>query len=307
MSIFEFKKTMFTASMMMAIGITYSCVNNSQKHKEIEMSSSESDKYSDFVDKAADAPITETNLCEGFRFDMSKKQFNKQIAKFKKQDRDFVLFKIDGVSYTATLKGNYNDDKLYNMEISIYSIGEGDFTPLSNTDLEKLLHYYKSKYDKEYSYLYINGPLVLGPTHMWRKNNIIIKISVLYAGSDINSVTIEYENYPIISAISKANSKELIEKIRKRAEAKARGGDVDVFNSSYDGSVSQVKDYLKKTLKDPKSYESIEWSKVKEETNGYSVYHKYRAKNSFGGYVIEAKIFHLDFGGNVIKVDNVQQ
>ena len=154
--------------------------------------------------------------------------------------------------------------------------------------------------------MYVNGALMLGPTHLWRKDNIIIKVAVLYAGSEINSVTIEYENYPIVDAISKENSKELIENIRKRAEAKVKGGNMEVFNSSYDASVRQVKDYLKKTLKDPKSYESIEWSKVKEETDGYSVYHKYRAKNSFGGYVIEAQIFYLDFGGNVVRVQNVE-
>ena len=36
-----------------------------------------------------------------------------------------------------------------------------------------------------------------------------------------------------------------------------------------------------------------------ENGNGYYVRHKYRAKNSCGGYVIENKVFFLDSNGNV--------
>lgn len=72
-----------------------------------------------------------------------------------------------------------------------------------------------------------------------------------------------------------------------------------VENSSWDGSVHQVKDWLRNNLKDPGSLEFIEWGTVIETTSGYSVRVKYRAKNSFGGYVIEEKIFDLDRSGNV--------
>lgn len=76
-----------------------------------------------------------------------------------------------------------------------------------------------------------------------------------------------------------------------------------VYNSSWDGSVKQVKDYLKKNLKDPDSYESIEWSDVVKQSDGtFRVRHKYRAKNSFGGYVIENQLFVLDNNGNVIDI-----
>lgn len=80
-----------------------------------------------------------------------------------------------------------------------------------------------------------------------------------------------------------------------------------VSNSSYDGSVYQVERYLKREyLKDPDSYEGIEWSKVQIDNSNslykYYVRHKYRAKNSFGGYVVEEKIFYLDQSGNVVSV-----
>lgn len=83
-----------------------------------------------------------------------------------------------------------------------------------------------------------------------------------------------------------------------------------VSNSAMDASVWQVKRYLKKHyLKDPRSYKSIEWSQVNpKETEGkvvgYWVRHKFRAKNSFGGYVVENKVFHLDREGNVIGADD---
>ena len=76
-----------------------------------------------------------------------------------------------------------------------------------------------------------------------------------------------------------------------------------VQNSYLDASVSQVERYLKAKLSDPYSYESMEWSAVNEMSgNGdyrYWVRHKYRAKNGYGGYVIENKIFYLDSNGNV--------
>ena len=75
-----------------------------------------------------------------------------------------------------------------------------------------------------------------------------------------------------------------------------------VENNSYDGSVWQVKQYLDKTLKDPDSYESIEWGKVTRNAQGYEVRHKFRAKNSFGGYVIEEYIYQIDMQGNVVGV-----
>lgn len=80
-----------------------------------------------------------------------------------------------------------------------------------------------------------------------------------------------------------------------------------VCNSGFDASVWQVENYLKKEyLFDPRSYEGIEWSAVnKKDNGGYWVRHKYRAKNGFGGYVIENKVFHLDASGKVIGVDDV--
>jgi len=79
-----------------------------------------------------------------------------------------------------------------------------------------------------------------------------------------------------------------------------------VVNSSWDGSVRQVERYLKNNLKDPDSYQAIAWGPVVDgqtPKGRYHVQHKYRAKNSFGGYVIEFHVFHLDSDGNIIGID----
>ena len=81
----------------------------------------------------------------------------------------------------------------------------------------------------------------------------------------------------------------------------------EVKNSSYDGSVRQVESYLKRTLTDPNSLEVIQWSKVRDMTHNqygyrYVVMVKYKAKNSFGGYVVESNTFYLNKNGNVVDV-----
>ena len=82
----------------------------------------------------------------------------------------------------------------------------------------------------------------------------------------------------------------------------------EVRNSPWDNSVHQVERYLKRTLKDPDSFEVIQWSNVQDMTHNqygyrYKVMVKYRAKNSFGGYVIESDLFFLDENGRIVKVE----
>lgn len=77
-----------------------------------------------------------------------------------------------------------------------------------------------------------------------------------------------------------------------------------VENSAWDGSVAQVKDYLKRNLRDPDSYQSISWTKavLSPVTGEYTVVHKYRAKNGYGGYEVNQQLFTLDARGKVIHV-----
>ncbi len=74
-----------------------------------------------------------------------------------------------------------------------------------------------------------------------------------------------------------------------------------VENSSWDGSASQVKNWVTANVKDPDSLQFIEWSPVLPQANGeFMVRVKYRAKNSFGGYVVEEQLFFLSSSGNIL-------
>lgn len=75
-----------------------------------------------------------------------------------------------------------------------------------------------------------------------------------------------------------------------------------VVNSGWDGSVWQVEHYLERNLKDPDSFEAIDWFTVvkNNDNNTYLVRCRYRAKNSFGGFVIEDRLFQLNKNGDVI-------
>ena len=73
--------------------------------------------------------------------------------------------------------------------------------------------------------------------------------------------------------------------------------------------IMSVEQYLENNyLRDPNSYESIEWRKTVNEGDvrlKYQIYNRFRAKNGFGGYAIEEKIFFLDKNGNVESMMDV--
>lgn len=63
-------------------------------------------------------------------------------------------------------------------------------------------------------------------------------------------------------------------------------------NSSWDGSVRCVEEYLKNMANDPDSLKFEEWSKVYyNENDGWVVYCVYRGKNAFGVYIKAANWF----------------
>ena len=65
-----------------------------------------------------------------------------------------------------------------------------------------------------------------------------------------------------------------------------------VHNDVLDASVRQVKQFLKKNLNDPESYDGVEWSPV--------------SKNQYGATQIYNQIFTLDSLGTVISISDVE-
>ncbi len=99
-----------------------------------------------------------------------------------------------------------------------------------------------------------------------------------------------------------AGKKKKLEDAQRSCQAEKNKPAV-VVNSGWDGSVQQVKRFLDKTLKDPASFEAIEWGKVTHTCDGYFTWVKYRARNGFGGMVISWQAFTLDKNGAVVKVE----
>lgn len=61
----------------------------------------------------------------------------------------------------------------------------------------------------------------------------------------------------------------------------------------WDGAVPCVKRALKESMKDPDSFEIIDVSPVVDSGTHWTQRVKYRAKNSFGGFVVEQKLIHF--------------
>ena len=133
----------------------------------------------------------------------------------------------------------------------------------------------------------------------WVKNNVVAHLEV-----NFHTTVVSFMNTPKHGTkwIKEWTGKtiQISEEASKKMQERANLPKIQ--NSAWDGSVYQVKNYLKRNLKDPDSYEGIEWSNVVKNDNGtYNVRHKYRARNSFGGMVVENWVFVLDEYGNVIS------
>jgi hypothetical protein len=71
--------------------------------------------------------------------------------------------------------------------------------------------------------------------------------------------------------------------------------------SPWDGSHRELEKYIKRNLKDPKSYEHIE-TRYGDKGDHIFLYTKYRAKNSFGGYVIGEVTAKANINGTLLEI-----
>jgi len=244
------------------------------------------------------AELSSENISElplNFEFGMTRDEVNKHLEKLVKKgviskkgdkyyDYDYIL--ESGQKIGTSIETSFYEDRLYDLYFSLYGL-KFDYELIAAIDKEitnkvdstyKRISYYMLDYDDSKMWII-----------KWFKENQYIYLRNA-AGTDIHFV-----NAPIERIADEKRNQKLLERARMKAG-------IEVKNSSLDGSVSQVVKYLKNNLKDPDSYESIEWGNVTETDNGYIVRHKYRAKNSFEGYVIEHQIFHIDWQGNITSV-----
>ena len=128
-----------------------------------------------------------------------------------------------------------------------------------------------------------------------KKVTIFLVAGVIIVIATIAVVTMKDSTTPTISSATPTIRPTRIPTIRPTPTS-------IVYNSAWDGSVYQVTKWLRANLKDPKSLDVMEWSPVIETDTGFMCRVKYRAKNSFGGYVIEEKLFTLNTRGAVTGV-----
>lgn len=268
----------------------------------------ESARYNAIMDKAEKSPITELETPDGFRFDMTESEFDETFVQRESHFTDSLTrFRYGPLIATydwplgtehyavgSTYSKKFHENKLCGYEIEINGrIVNGKFVWLSESDINAINDYYKAFLEKDHTFDSLN--LEIGQTYVFTKSNMAITIHKV---SDRHAIKVKYENRPITAKIEREVEALLNEEMLEESS-------VEVKNNKWNGGVKQVEDYLERTLRDPDSYESIEWSEVKEKADGYYVRHKYRAKNGFGGYVVANQLFHLDFSGKVINVKDL--
>lgn len=246
---------------------------------------------------AENAPITVSELPFNLQFGMNKAQVDSIFAILVQNKTISAPFDDGTYQYSYKLKSGktistrlgvgFHNDSLYVVSFDLNyfnatTIDEALFNEIDADICGKL----GSSYKRVSYYKGDKGDKMIF-THWFKGNQFVFLRKAVF--NDINFV-----NAPIYKKVRNAETEELLNK--------PSGASTKVENSAWDGSVSQVKKYLRNTLKDPDSYKSIEWGNVVETKDGYMVRHKYRAKNSFGSYVVENNVFYLGVSGNVVKV-----
>lgn len=183
--------------------------------------------------------------------------------------------------------------------LEIYeSYNPQDFTKEAHEALEEVFEKRKDELEPEVK---INGEVISKVCEIKEKEQKTnqsykshVPKSKYYARIGCLSICAIFIVIYIISQLSPKNSNDKSSSSSSTKEV--------VENSAWDGSISQVKSWLKNNLRDPDSLQFIEWSPAQKLNDGsFMVRTKFRAKNGFGGYEVNNKLFHLDSSGNVIS------
>lgn len=257
------------------------------------------------IELAERAEQTHTDIAYGLKFGMSPYEADSVMRKNQNYDGKKLTIQLGKYKYKGTVITEFDEGELYKVTY---------YFRVSNQDLVKeispealraveLLQQALPSDCENFSYTWdVDGSKYKRIYYYtWVHENLVVEAERTNNGFEEMSIT--YTNQPIVREIIYRKAEEA------RNDYLENGGaprSTKVQNSDWDGSVSQVEDYLSNNLKDPDSYESIEWFKVVEKSDGYYVKHKYRAKNSFGGYVINCQLFHLNRRGQVVEVIDVQ-
>ena len=238
----------------------------------------------------------------GLRFGMNEYEMNAHLESLTKKPQSRVtkvgnfyhyMYEVNNHQYECMILG-HADNKT--SPINRFSFIFNNSEVFFRGDKDALYNDFKKEYkDLVFAYCQVgDGERLKHKVYCWGFQNLALILS------DAIAFSLTFYNAPLSKPSQTLDFMERFTKkvgieLKEKDAIKKRGG--KIANSPFDGSVYQVKKYLKSTLKDPDSYESISWGTVQKNNDGYSVYHKYRAKNSFGGYVVEEHVFNISEDG----------
>lgn len=257
---------------------------------------SDDEKYYEMMREASDSPITELVTPDGMKFDMDKEEYESYIDTLPKREFDYHtrwIFPVENEIYAGGFtKSKFYEGKLCSYEFYIKEkIVKDTLKELIVDDVKKIVSHYQKALGEDCKMAILPKMWPEFDTYLITKGNLAIEITRSHR---VGWIKILCENRP--AAMYVGEEKENESTYTPTATVK---------NNKWNGGVKQVEDYLERTLRDPNSYESIEWSEVKQKDDGFYVRHKYRAKNGFGGSVVTNQLFHLDFSGNVVDVKDL--
>lgn len=306
------KKSVSYLTFLLGLLVLSACNSKSAREHALE----DLEKYNAIMYEAEQSSVTEHKTPDGFRFDMTESEFDEELALHESSLADSLTeydYKSGSAEYewvigtehyaVGSVYQEFKEGKLYSYKLTIKGrIVNNEFVSLTGSDINKICDYYKAFLEKDYTFASLIRPAV-GQTYVFAKYNLVVTI-VDEVDSYKGALEVTCENRPVTGPIER----ERLEAYRsKQSESYSSSPTptATVKNNKWNGGVKQVEEYLERTLRDPDSYECIEWSEVRQKDDGYYVRHKYRAKNGFGSYVVTNQLFHLDFSGNVVDVKDL--
>jgi len=299
------------------VGLLTSCSSKKQDSKDKDEEVMKKVKYAwNLLEQARSSEEVDSEIPLGFQVNRTEKEFQKVLRKLDKcnEEKNLPCIVTDFFGWKQEIRiSTFHYWKDSNTETDIISsicflFDELRYQP--NFQIKQLLNSINTLFDDTWQIadfqLDTETEKLSNYVKYWIRNNIVAEFEVKSP-----LVKLTFHNAPKSYDFDEKHFFDKIEeyytiKERVREILKEKANKPKIENSPWDASVYQVKVYLKKTLKDPKSYEGIEWSNVIEEGDYYFVRHKYRAKNSFGGYVIENCVFQLNDDGEVIGVEMIE-
>ena len=266
------------------------------------------DKAWTMLNMAANSPEIELSIPLGFELNCTEDEYNAKIQE--------LINTNSSKGYVTIYADLFNDGTKYDLYVSNFpyfsdpntqtdTIAQISFI-FEESRTNKDQSYYeliKNKVDKQFDENWQRANFKLEEnsyfreesSHFWIKDNIAVRLQSTYS-----YIQLSFYNMPKYGVKFFQDEVERDLRIKKEVEEEfSNKKSYPVQNSAWDGSVWQAKKYIKSQLKDPDSYESIEWSNVVKNDNGYCVRHKFRAKNSFGAYTVEEYIIYLNEKGTV--------